>query len=157
MRNRDVSSISTDAQGKIFPWLVVILLINNEGKIALKETNTGKHALLKEFGGSIEGLEFSYKETVERTLDKHNISAKKIVIGEVLDIKDSYRADLRNYKKIFVRVDVSEARICPDKVNPAGWYFPSDIFFLTMSDEDKKLIAREFGLDEKRFAKAAAV
>ncbi len=157
MRDRGVESISTETQGKIFPWLVILLLVN-DGKIALKQTNTGRYTLLKEFGGSVDGLEFSYKETIERILDRHNISLKKSVVDEVLNIKDSYRADLKTYKKIIVRVDTSDAIIFGlDKQEPVGWYFPSDIFFLTSSDEDKRLISQEFGLDERKFAKAAAV
>ena len=94
MGNRAVETISTEIQEKIFPWLVVLLLVNGD-KIALQTTNTGKHALLKEFGGSIGGLEFSYKETIGRMLDKYNISVERIVVDEVLDIKDSYRADMK--------------------------------------------------------------
>ncbi len=157
MKGNHEQVVSTEIQGKVFPWLVILLLVNTD-KIALKMTNTGRHTLLKEFGGSANGLEFSYKETVEKLLYRHNISLKRSVIDEVLDVRDSYRDDLKTYKKIMVRMDASDALITKlDRYEPVGWYFPSDIFFLTMSDEDKKLIAREFGLDEKRFTKAAAV
>ena len=159
MKNRNVESVSTEAQGKIFPWLVVLLLIR-EGKILLKQIKTtGRYTLPKEFGGTVGGLEFSYKETIGRILQKHNIVTSKALVDEITDIKDSYRKDLIGYfKKIFVRAETADAVItCLDEHEPVGWFFPSDVFFLKVSDEDKRLIVEEFGLDKKRFSKAAAV
>ncbi len=160
----EMGIITPETEGKIFPWLVILVLENN-GKILLVHTPTGYYTkrctLPKEFGGTLAektgGVEFSYNETIENIFKRYSVIIRKVWEKTIVSIRTSYRPDLKNYQKvlIWIKADAVVTGLNDDtNLNFAGWFFPEDISFLNISEEDKKIVSNIF-FQPKKLQRAA--
>jgi hypothetical protein len=127
---------------KIFSFL-----ITSEEKIILLKNSFEKYYLPKERVGGFNNEGYfiaTPKEAIRYVLLKCAVE----------EVEKETKPEVKSVGKR----NILEFRIKKSKIiNPllgAGWFHPSDIYFLNISSEDKKIIERVFRLDGKRFLRA---
>lgn len=124
-------------EGKIFPW-VVVLLLWADGKLILVKDSHGRYVLPRKEGGALaKDLEFSYEETVKKILTEHKIEYEEIKELKLLGSKRIYYPE--ELDKVFIKAKIVNGKIL-SPWSHAGFYLPTDISLFPSRDEDKKIV-----------------